>query len=73
MNVYILSDSQAATKALDSCKITSKLVWDCHQSLMYGLNGTMFSCCGCQEKQKLKVMRLLASWQKGLSAPIYRT
>jgi hypothetical protein len=33
-NIYILSDSQAAIKALDNCKISSKLVWYCHQSLM---------------------------------------
>jgi ribonuclease HI len=33
-NIYILSDSQAAIKALDSFQINSKLVWDCHQSLM---------------------------------------
>jgi ribonuclease HI len=33
-NIYILSDSQAAIKALDKYQITSKLVWDCHQSLM---------------------------------------
>jgi hypothetical protein len=32
-NIYILSDSQAAIKALDKHQITSKLVWDCHQSL----------------------------------------
>jgi ribonuclease HI len=33
-NIYILSDSQAAIKALDSFQINSKLVWDCHQSLV---------------------------------------
>jgi ribonuclease HI len=33
-NIYILSDSQAAIKELDSYKINSKLVWDCHQYLM---------------------------------------
>jgi hypothetical protein len=33
-NIYILSDSQAAIKTLQNCKIYSKLVWDCHQSLM---------------------------------------
>jgi ribonuclease HI len=33
-NICILSDSQAAIKALDKYQITSKLVWDCHQSLM---------------------------------------
>jgi hypothetical protein len=31
-NIYILSDSQTAIKALDKHQITSKLVWDCHQS-----------------------------------------
>jgi hypothetical protein len=29
-NIYILSDSQAAIKDLDSFQINSKLVWDCH-------------------------------------------
>jgi ribonuclease HI len=33
-NIYILSDSQAAIKALDKYQIISKLVWDCHQSLV---------------------------------------
>jgi hypothetical protein len=33
-NIYILSDSQAVIKVLDCCEISSKLVWDCHQSLM---------------------------------------
>jgi hypothetical protein len=33
-NIYILSDSQAAIKALGQHQITSKLVWDCHQSLI---------------------------------------
>jgi ribonuclease HI len=33
-NTYILSDSQAAIKALGKYQITSKLVWDCHQSLI---------------------------------------
>jgi ribonuclease HI len=32
--IYILSDSQAAIKALNNFQINSKLVWDCHQSLM---------------------------------------
>jgi hypothetical protein len=30
-NIYIPSDSQAAIKGLSSHRITSKLVWDCHQ------------------------------------------
>jgi ribonuclease HI len=33
-HICILSDSQAAIKALDSYQINSKLVWDCHQSLV---------------------------------------
>jgi hypothetical protein len=32
-NIYILSDNQAAIKALGTHQITSKLVWDCHQFL----------------------------------------
>jgi hypothetical protein len=32
-NIYILSDSKAVIKARDKHQITSKLVWDCHQSL----------------------------------------
>jgi hypothetical protein len=32
-NIYILSEIQAAIKALDNYQINSKLVWDCHQSL----------------------------------------
>jgi ribonuclease HI len=32
-NIYIISDSQAAIKALGTHQITSKLVWDCHQSV----------------------------------------
>jgi ribonuclease HI len=32
--IYILSASQVAIKALDSFQIDSKLVWDCHQSLV---------------------------------------
>jgi hypothetical protein len=33
-NVYILWDRQAAIKALDSCKIHCKLLWDCRLCLM---------------------------------------
>jgi len=32
--IYILSDSQAAIKALNNFQINSKLVWDCCQSLV---------------------------------------
>jgi len=33
-SIYFLFDSQAAIKTLDSLKINSKLVWDCHHSLV---------------------------------------
>jgi hypothetical protein len=33
-NIYSLSDSQAAIKALNNLQINSKLVWDCDQSLV---------------------------------------
>jgi hypothetical protein len=33
-NIDILSDGQAAIKALESFQINFKLVWDCHQSLV---------------------------------------
>ena len=33
-NIYILSDRETAIKALDSFQINSKLVWNCHQSLV---------------------------------------
>jgi hypothetical protein len=42
-NIYILSDSQAAIKALGKHQITSKLGWDCHQSLIPLANITEFS------------------------------
>ena len=32
--IYILSDSQAAIKALNNFQINSKLVWVCHDSLV---------------------------------------
>jgi ribonuclease HI len=32
--ILIISDSRAAIKVLDNCKINAKLVWDCHQTLM---------------------------------------
>jgi ribonuclease HI len=32
--IYILSDNQAAIKALDNFQIISKLVWDYHQPLV---------------------------------------
>jgi ribonuclease HI len=32
-NIYILSNSETTIKELDNFKISSKLVWDCYQSL----------------------------------------
>jgi len=31
-SICILSDSQAAIKAIDNFQMNSKLVWECHQS-----------------------------------------
>jgi hypothetical protein len=33
-NIYILSGGQAAITTLESFQINSKLVWDCHQSMV---------------------------------------
>lgn len=33
-NIYILFNIQAAIKVLNNFQINSKLVWDCHQSLL---------------------------------------
>jgi hypothetical protein len=33
-NIYIVPNSKATIKALDSFQINSELVWDCHQSLV---------------------------------------
>jgi len=33
-NIYILSDSQTTIKAFELFQINSKLVWDCHQSML---------------------------------------
>jgi ribonuclease HI len=33
-NIYIISDSQDAIEAPDKYHINSKLVWDCHQTLV---------------------------------------
>jgi hypothetical protein len=32
-NIYILFDNQAVITVLDSYRVNSQLVWDCHQSL----------------------------------------
>jgi hypothetical protein len=31
-SIFILSESQAAIKAIDIFQMNSKLVWECHQS-----------------------------------------
>jgi hypothetical protein len=33
-NIYNLSHSQAAIMALDSFQVNSKVVWECHKSLL---------------------------------------
>jgi ribonuclease HI len=33
-NIYVLSGSRAAIKALNNYQINSKLIWNCHQSLV---------------------------------------
>ena len=33
-NIHVLSDNQAATKAPNNFQTNSKLVWECHQSLV---------------------------------------
>jgi hypothetical protein len=33
-NIYVLSDGQAAIKVLHNFQISSKLVWDCHESVV---------------------------------------
>jgi hypothetical protein len=53
-NICIISDSQAAIKALDSFQINSKLVWDCHQSLG---NITGSNWYGCQDTWELMEMK----------------
>jgi hypothetical protein len=42
-NIYILSNSQAAIKALGKHQLISKLVWDCHQSTYNWPNTTGFN------------------------------
>jgi hypothetical protein len=32
-NIYIVSESQGAIRALNSCQSNSEMVWDCHKSL----------------------------------------
>jgi hypothetical protein len=63
-NIYILSDSQAAIKPLGKYKITSELVWDCHQSLVILQNITEFNSYGCQVMRVLLVMKWQISWQE---------
>jgi hypothetical protein len=58
-NIYIPSNSQAAIKALDNCRISSRLVWDCHKSLMILMNTIKYICCGCRDIRGLRVMKLL--------------
>jgi hypothetical protein len=45
-NIYIFSDCQAASKALDNCRITSRLAWDCHSSLIILYEGNQVFAVG---------------------------
>jgi hypothetical protein len=70
LHVYIHSDSHAAITALDNCKINSKLVWDCHQSLMILAEHNNVHLLWVLGKDGLKVTK--PDGKKG-SAHIYRT
>jgi hypothetical protein len=61
-NIYILSDSHAAIKALDSFKKNSKLVRDCHQSLLKLTDITGSNWYGCWDTWELMEMRQLMNW-----------
>jgi hypothetical protein len=61
-NIYIVPDSQSAIKALDKYQITSKLVWDCHQSLMQLARHNRVQLIGCQDMRVLLVMKRQISW-----------
>jgi heterodisulfide reductase subunit C len=51
-NIYILSDSEAASKALDNYQIDSKLVWNCHfQSKCKEI------CVTCAENDSVTIVR----------------
>jgi hypothetical protein len=60
-NIYILLNSQAAIKALDNCKIYSRLVWDCHQSLMTLAVCNKVYLCECQDIGEFMAMKLWTS------------
>jgi hypothetical protein len=44
-NICVLLDSQAA---LNNLQINSRLVWDCHQSLVEWAEHKWFNWCRCQ-------------------------
>ena len=56
-NMYILSDRQAAIKALDSSHINSKLVWSFHQSMMKLAEHNRIQLYGCQDTWELMEMK----------------
>jgi hypothetical protein len=58
-NIYILSHSQAAIKALNNYQITSKLAWDCHQSIM---QQAKYNRYGCRVMRPFLVMKQQISW-----------
>jgi hypothetical protein len=45
----MISDSQAAFKALNSFLIKSKLVWNCFQLLLKLAEQNKVNWCGCQD------------------------
>jgi len=72
-NIYILSNSQAAIKALDNFQINSKLIWDATSPWWNWQNITGFTCMGariCGHCQKWSSWsRLLPSTCKAWTCP----
>jgi hypothetical protein len=62
-NIYILTDSQAAIKALGNHQINSKLVWDCHQSLIQLARHNRVQLIWVPGQRVLLVMKWQINWQ----------
>jgi hypothetical protein len=58
---FIFSDSQAAVKAADSCKISLRLVWDCHQSVMMLAEHSKVHLLWVPGHKELRLMKLWTS------------
>jgi hypothetical protein len=63
-NIYILPDSQAAIKALGKYQITSKLVWECHQSLVQRARKNRVQLVWVPGTRVLLGMKQQITWQK---------